>query len=376
MKTTNLKNNVLLFSTLLLICALIFISNQSKSQQINNDYKLVACMNLNKFENNETEQSLRQVTSEKIIKHLKLSLKERALLMEIKQLSNEAKQCLNDADKVAKDIDDISITKVNPDKKLISDLKIKRKIKRQENYESSLRYDAEELFEMCNDLLFNIYQDHFPTSVTLFAKNNKYQQQVNDLSEQAQELYKKAKNNEDKAIYDLNYLSGLDYLKKANFIKREAIKKYEQAYSLYYNITISKNEYEALPDKININIPSDQELVSDNTLNNNANNILTSKENIENNSELNTSNELIIYRIQVGAFTKKVDLREFNGLNPLSEDKTDQKEFSKFMVGEYFSYKAANEAKRIIASKTKYQDAFIVAYKKDLRVPISNELIK
>ena len=53
-----------------------------------------------------------------------------------------------------------------------------------------------------------------------------------------------------------------------------------------------------------------------------------------------------------------------------------RKSFSKYMIGEYFSYKAASEAKRIIASSTKYRDAFIVAYKKDLRVPISSELIK
>ena len=99
----NFKKDVLLFSTLLLICVLVLINNPCKSQQINNDYKLVACINLNKFENNEIEQSLRQETSEKIIKHLKLSLKEKELLMEIKQLSDEAKQCLKDADKVAKE---------------------------------------------------------------------------------------------------------------------------------------------------------------------------------------------------------------------------------------------------------------------------------
>ena len=154
-----------------------------------------------------------------------------------------------------KRIDDINKTKVSSDEKAISNLKVERKIKRQENYESSIRYDAEELFEMCNDLLYRIYEDHFPTSITLFSKNNKYQQQVNDLSEQAQELYEKARSNEDKAIYDLNYLSGLDYLKKSNFIKREAIKKYEQAYSLYYNLPLSKNEYEAISEELNYNIP-------------------------------------------------------------------------------------------------------------------------
>lgn len=370
METSCLKISFFSILALLFTSILLIINNHCSSQQIN-DYKDTANINFNKFEKSEVEQSLREEKSEKIIKLLKINLKEKQLLIEIKQLSAEAKQCLKDANFVSKEINKIS------DENNINNLKNDKKIKRQKNYELSLRYDAEELFEISNSLLFNIYENHFPTNEVLLAKENKNQQQIIDLNKDAQELFKKAEDNQDKSTYNLKYKEGLDYLKRVNILKREAIKKYEYAYSLYYNIPINIDEYNTLIAELNINIPNENKTESDSlNINNDKQDIPLSSSDSTINNEQVKLNEMIVYRVQIGAFRKKVDINDFHGLYPLTEDKKDQKEFIKFMVGKYFSYKAANEAKRIIVSTTKYQDAFIVAYKNDVRVDVNNELIK
>jgi len=369
MKTKNIMNTNYFknsnFSILILLLnTFLFANNDCKSQQINNDYKLTASINFSTLVNNEAEQSLRDVKSVNIMKYLKLNPKEKKLVIEIKQLSVEAKQCLKDADHVNKEINEISNNE--------------RKTTRQENDELSFRYDAEELYELGNSILFKIYEDHFPSAGVLFVKNNKDQEQIMGLNKEAQDLFKKAKKNQDKSYFDLNYDTGLDYLKKANFLKIEAIKKYEQAYSLFYNIPINKDEYNTLFPELNWDTPNEQGLKSDSLVNKKdiSNSLLSVPDNANNNNEHVKSNEMIIYRVQIGAFTKKISENEFHGLYPLTEDFTDQKEFKKFMVGEYFSYKAASEAKRIIANTTKYKDAFLVAYKNDVRVAVNKELIK
>lgn len=363
MNTNYFKNSYFIF-LILLISVILFANNDCKSQQINNDYKLTASINFSSLVNNEAEQSLRGVKSGQILKYLKLNSKEKELLKEIKQLSAEAKLCLNDADLIDKEINEIYNSE--------------RKTTRQENYELSYRYDAEELFELSNSILFKIYEDHFPSGKALFAKESKDQKQIMDLNKEAQELFKKANKNQDKANYDLNYNTGLDYLKKANFLKIAAIKKYEQAYSIFYNIPINKDEYNILYAEINMNNSNDPGLGSDSLINykDNPNSILPGSDNANENNKPIKLNEMIVYRVQIGAFIKKVDVNEFHGLYPLTKDFTDQKKYTKFMVGEYFSYKAATEAKRIIAKTTKYKDAFLVAYKNDVRVTVNNELIK
>lgn len=362
MDPNHLKNRHLSV-LILLISALFFANNDCKSQQLSNDYKLTANINFNTLVNNETEQSLRDIKSQKILKHLKLNSKEKKLLMEIKQLSLEAKQCLKDADLVDKEINEVYDNE--------------RKITRQEDDELSFRYDAEELFELGNSILFKIYEDHFPSGGVLYANNNTNQKQIIDLNKEAQELFKKAKKNQDKSYYDLNYDTGLDYLKKANFLKIEAINKYEQAYSLFYDIPINKNEFDNLSFGLNRDDPNELVLKSDSlNKNDNPKNYLFGSKNANNINEMVKLNEMIVYRVQIGAFTKKVDVNEFHGLYPLTEDKNDEKKYTKFMVGEYFSYKAASEAKRIIGNTTKYKDAFLVAYKDDLRVVVNKELIK
>jgi len=80
--------------------------------------------------------------------------------------------------------------------------------------------------------------------------------------------------------------------------------------------------------------------------------------------------EKVIYKVQVGAFTNPVDEKKFHGLGTISVDKNDEKVYSKYMVGIFYSYNAASEAKRIIAGTTDYSDAFIVSYKGESRVPV------
>lgn len=367
MKTMYFNNGFFSILTVVLLLSLFLVSNTCKSQKNENDTRLLAAINLNTFDNNQKEQSLRQAKSERITKHLKLSIKERELLIDIRQLLIEAKQCINDADLVAKEIHAINKTTDNSYENSLNNFKTERKIRKQENYELSLRYDAEELFEMGNSLLFKIYEDHFPSSGVLIAKDHKYQKQIVELRDEAQELYQNARINQDKANYDFNYEDGIDYLRKANLLKREAIKKFEQAYCLYYNMPINKSEYAKFSADININSQIDKKFTNDSVKTNlfNSNATIKSYNNIKKPDE---SVEIIVYKIQIGAFTKSANINEFYGLSPLSEDKNDQKEYVKYMVGEYYSYKAACEAKRIIASNSKYNDAFIVAYKNNSRI--------
>jgi hypothetical protein len=367
MKQFFLNNRIL--KSVIILNVFLFLNVSSFSQKSNNDNQLVATIDMNKHENIESEQSIRQIKSEKITKRIQLNVKEKELLLEIKQLTFEAKQCIKDADLISKDIIEINKTAVKSDEIGTNKLKTEKKIRKQKNLEISLRYDAEELYDIGNSLLYEIYVEHFPKKEILESKKHKYQKQILAFGQEADELFKEAKVNLDKASFDFNFEVGIDYLRKANLLKREAIKKYEQGYSLFYNMPIKKSEYADLSEKIALINPNERTLKSDTvktkTINTNTlSNIVVTA------CDLKEEIEIIIYKVQIGAFTKTIDVSEFHGLSPLSEDKRDQQEFSKYMVGEYFSYKAASEAKRIIVTSTKYQDAFVVAYKKDKRVAL------
>ncbi len=362
---------------LILLFNSLSLYNNCNAQTVqSNNNSINPVISFNSLENNNEEQIIAKWRSEKIIHHLKLTKNEQELLIQIKQLENEANQCLNDAGQVAKEINEMNKILAKTEDSNDSHLKTERKIKRYENYELSLRFDAEELFEMSNSMLFNIYNDHFPTSIMLISKDNNYQQQINELSADAQELFDKSLKSQEKAYNNSNYQKGLDYLVKANFFKREALKKQEQSYALYYNIqsVIDKDkDLHALldPGKSEMNENYDVEVQDDSLANNKSNLISCYSDSIDNSKNTGLpEGEREIYKVQIGAFKNPVDIRKFHGLSTLSVDSTDQKVYTKYMVGKYFSYNAACEAKRIIISTTHYEDAFIVAYKGVVRVPV------
>lgn len=367
---------------LLLILILLFsnylIYNDCFAQKGLSHENIIPGIDYSSLAENEEELMLSRVRGEKIIHRLKLTRNEMDLLIQIKQLEGEAEQCLKDAELVVKEIKELNNSIEKTQNNDDSYLKIKRRINRYTNYEISLRFDAEELFEISNSLLYNIYSDHFPTSIMLISKNNNYQQQINELNAKAGELFFKSLKNQEKAYNNTNYKKGLEFLIKANFFKKEAIKKLEQAYVLYYNIkSVIDSDIDLIsllnPEKSDVLLNTVSYSKDANTFNN-GNETMNSEIDSSHNNILNNDYERLIYKVQIGAFTNAVDIKKFHGLSTLSVDSTDQNVFTKYMVGQYFSYNAACEAKKIIINSTYFKDAFIVAYKNDNRVPVEETI--
>ena len=362
----------------LTVFVLIFTGSVCKSQLRKTDNKLNSNINFNALINSESEQLLLQVKCDQIAKYIDLSAREKKILTEIKLLFAEGKQCLKDADRVDNEIGESLAYVYNSDELISRNIRNERKIKRQENCELSFRYDAEELFEIANRLLFKIYEAHYSTVEVLNSSQGSERQKILDLYNEAHALYSKAKISEDIAQYNLDYNTGLDYLKKSNYLIRESIKKFEQIFSIVDSIPVIKVVNTTLFVKSEI-IPKIKEVKVGTIIKPIKTPIITvfgsgdTKKDTD--SKFPKLNEMIVYKVQVGAFAQKINVNEFHGLVPLTEDNTDQKKYTKFMVGKYYSYKAATKAKNIITATTKYSDAFVVAYKNGKRVVIDNNLL-
>ena len=74
----------------------------------------------------------------------------------------------------------------------------------------------------------------------------------------------------------------------------------------------------------------------------------------------------IIYKIQIGAFLKVIPQNAFNGLTPVTGVKRNNSKFTRYFVGEFLAFEAANTALPHIR-KMGYKDAFIVAFKNNKR---------
>jgi len=77
----------------------------------------------------------------------------------------------------------------------------------------------------------------------------------------------------------------------------------------------------------------------------------------------------IVYKVQVGAFKTPIPADAFAGLNPLACEKLEGSAFVKYLVGLFKTEDAAKIA-RAEVRKSGYKDAFIVAYKDGVRIPL------
>lgn len=77
----------------------------------------------------------------------------------------------------------------------------------------------------------------------------------------------------------------------------------------------------------------------------------------------------IVYRVQIGAFKVPIDASVFKGLSPLACEKLMGSQFIKYLVGLFRSEEAAKVAREEV-KKSGYKDAFIVAYKDGVRIPL------
>ncbi len=77
----------------------------------------------------------------------------------------------------------------------------------------------------------------------------------------------------------------------------------------------------------------------------------------------------IIYKIQIGAFTKPIPENSFRGLTPITGETRQNSKYIRYFVGLFNTYDAANTALPFIKNSG-YRDAFVVAYKDGQRVAV------
>lgn len=77
----------------------------------------------------------------------------------------------------------------------------------------------------------------------------------------------------------------------------------------------------------------------------------------------------IIFKIQLGAFSKPIPDNTFKGLNPIAAERTKGSSYYKYLLGLFKTFDAAQVGK-LEVHKMGYRDAFIVAYKDGKRIPI------
>ncbi len=394
------------YNKFFILIFVLFISNfYCFSQSLKSIKKTSVGIPINISESNIDEQSTCLEKFEKISQKMNLETNEKNLIIEIKKSFSEALDGLKEAEIVHEEIVAETQKMINSSEDQSSKLKSYKKIVRKENSEITYKYDAEELYQIGNSLLFNIYENHVPSISDIEKIEINKKQQINNIVKQAKESFAKAIKIKDNDNIDLEYKEELEYLKRATFYQREAIIKFEQLYYLYYNIqndsnsetstqlsdnnvqNNSLNNKEELAKKNiieNVNDIKSTEMIKNNSLDTNAikfakvdKNIAEDTLNQAKPAEIKSFNNMenrVVFKVQVGAFRKTVNVKEFNGLYPLFEDKKDQAGFSKYMVGEYFSFKAANEARRIISITTPYKDAFVVAYKNQKRIVLNNDI--
>jgi len=77
----------------------------------------------------------------------------------------------------------------------------------------------------------------------------------------------------------------------------------------------------------------------------------------------------IIYKIQIGAFTKPIPENSFRGLTPITGETRQNSKYIRYFVGLFNTYDAANTALPFIQNSG-YKDAFVVAYKDGQRIAV------
>jgi hypothetical protein len=77
----------------------------------------------------------------------------------------------------------------------------------------------------------------------------------------------------------------------------------------------------------------------------------------------------IVYKIQIGAFTKPIPQNSFRGLTPITGETRQNSKYVRYFVGLFDTYEAADAVLPHI-QRTGYRDAFIVAYRNGERIAV------
>ena len=301
-------------------------------------------------------------SEKQILQNLDLSEEENEILKDINDLKRQAELWVDEAEKIDEEIKELEeICKLSES---FSDIKnkAKRKKNRYLDFKVSMLYDAEEFFEMANDLRYNLYKNHW------------YEisgESVTDLKNKSEDAFAKAKDIRFNVYENMEMKDGAEELKKARKIEEQAILTQLSAYTKSFNIEAEYGFFADNSDDFKklMTVKNEEMENADSKKEN-----ISMKEKIENEVETvgqiksETEKDKYLYRVQVGAFLNKVSEDEFHGLYPLTVEKKDGSIFTKFLVGRYFSSEAAIKAMKVIKKNTKYKDAFVVAYKNGERV--------
>lgn len=306
-----------------------------------------------------------------ILKSLDLSSKEKELLEIRRQMCSESEQLKEEVNSAK-----IELLKLIEIEKMCRDFKdlntkVLNKIERYTAYEISLRFDIAECRDMQNDILFSIYKNHYVSNENHtmpeygIAHSEKLKNEAETIYNKALTIRKNAYNltNEEKCYEEL--------MKSVND-KSLAIDMQEVLFALWLDIP---NKQKGIEENNDLAIKNEIHdiAITANTVNETMASLPEDGSETKFNeyfSSVPEKSENVIYKIQIGAFLNPVDIKEFNGLSPLSTDKSDDKSLTKYMVGEYKSVMAAKEAHDIIVNTTPFEDAFIVSYCQNKRVEI------
>ncbi len=141
------------------------------------------------------------------------------------------------------------------------------------------------------------------------------------------------------------------------------------------NADSKKTNSESSVKNFDDNTTKNNEVKDNNSPNNNASLPVQVKSNVSapvaNIDELldNKSYEGIVYKIQVAAFKNDVPYSMFNGLTPVSTEKSSNG-FTRVMAGVFNSLEDANTSK-LLAKQKGFVDAFVVAYLNGKRIPVA-----
>ncbi len=84
-----------------------------------------------------------------------------------------------------------------------------------------------------------------------------------------------------------------------------------------------------------------------------------------------TPKEGLVFRVQIGAFTKPVSNDAFKGFAPISGEKIPGSKWTRYMAGYFTNFDLADNAKTEIRKINGYSDAFVVAFYNGKKISIS-----
>lgn len=323
-------------------------------------------------------QQIKDKRQSEILKSLNLSDKDMEMIRMACEMLDESLECMKEAGKARTKVMELNkIMEVSGDFRDIH-AKAKKRALRYTSYIISLQVDAIECMEIRNGVLLSVYEKHYSDVKETTGKVAGSEFHVSN-SEVA-ELIREARAIRDKVDRKFNIYDHIDDLLTANDLELKAISIYEGYYAdvfnvrqsanndIYYALSFEKQDKSGQPSYTDIELLT---IIADN--NENRDEIIENDDPIIVPEVSRPAN--IIYKVQVGAFCNPVNESVFNGLNPVSKDDDDEF-FTKYMVGQYSSYKAACNAKEMIIFGTEYKDAFIVAYVDGKRVPLNETVIR